>query len=162
MGKKFLIIGDRELQAFARQCDVNLPKASEGIKRTLEKLATSFLKDVKKRTPKKTGKLRNQWDIDNASVVVHEDAKGYYVMLVNTTEYAEWVEKGHYSYNQYGGAYTVKNRTVPYFDGNSAPTFVYGVFYLKKTEIEYNQGKLDTLVSREFNRWLKDFFEKGW
>lgn len=161
MGKPFLIIDDRELQAFAKRCDANLPNAGKGIKRALEKLAASFLQDVKKRTPKKTGKLRDQWDVDNANIVVHEDAGGFYVYLVNTTEYAEWVEKGHYSYNQFGGPYEVKNRTVPYYDGNNAPTFVYGVFYLKKTEVEYNEGKLETIVSREFDKWLKDFFEKG-
>lgn len=158
MTKNFLVIDNRELRDFAKKFNNATENSKTAIKKTIEYVARQFLKDVKARTPKKTGNLRQHWDLDNADIVVKETKHTFTVYLVNKAEYAKWVENGHFSYNQFnvGGApYTVKNRTVPYTYGTNAPTFVYGVFYLKKTEIDYNDmGKLDKLVSQRFNSLL--------
>lgn len=110
---------------------------------TFTKIARKYLADLKKNTPVKTGKLKKQWDEDNAKINVIPTAKGYYIELVNTTEYASWVEKGHESYNQYGGSYG----------------WVMGRFYVRKTENLWKNGKLDTELKNQFEKWLKNNLE---
>ena len=107
------------------------------------KIARKYLSDLKKNTPVKTGKLKKQWDEDNVKINVIPTAKGYYIELVNTTEYASWVEKGHESYNQYGGSYG----------------WVMGRFYVRKTENLWKNGKLDTELKNQFEKWLKNNLE---
>lgn len=162
MAKPFMTVDNSELERFAEQFSELVDRFDDEMINTIEYAARRFLDDVKKRTPKKTGNLRNHWTEDNTTLHVEYDGKGYHVYLVNKAEYASWVEHGHYSHNQFnkgGSPYVVKNRTVPYYDGTNAPTFVYGVFYLKKTEIEYNDGKLDAIVNREMTQLFK---RKGW
>ena len=161
MSNSFLYCDNEELINFSKQFKTAADTSYVVIKSALKHAAQRFLEDVKQRTPVKTGNLRDHWDLDNANVVVQEDSEGFFILLVNTSEYAEWVEKGHYSYNQFGGPYIVKNRKVPYFEGNNDKRFVYGVFYLRKTEIQYDMGKLDNLIEIKFNQWLKDILEGG-
>lgn len=164
MGNKLLIIDDRELKAFAKKFDNATNNSKTAIKKTIEYVAKKFLEDVKKRTPVKSGNLRQHWDLDNAQIVVKETPKTFKVSLVNKAKYAKWVENGHFSFNQFnkgGSPYIVKNRTIleqEFIEEPARPaldTVVYGTFYLKKTEIDYNdRGKLDKLVEERFNQLL--------
>lgn len=123
---------------------INVSERYETVLRdTFTKIARKYLVDLKKNTPVKTGKLKKQWDEDNAKINVIPTAKGYYIELVNTTEYASWVEKGHESYNQYGGSYG----------------WVMGRFYVRKTENLWKNGKLDTELKNQFEKWLKNNLE---
>lgn len=108
-----------------------------------------MLKDLIESTPVDTGRLKEQWLKDNPKIVVRNTSDGWTVDLVNTTEYASWVEKGHFSYNQYGGPWPVKNAKVPDSSG-----WVYGRFFVRKTENIWQNGKLDANLSSRLNEWL--------
>lgn len=108
-----------------------------------------MLKDLIESTPVDTGRLKEQWLKDNPKIIVRDTSDGWTVDLVNTTEYASWVEKGHFSYNQYGGPWPVKNAKVPDSSG-----WVYGRFFVRKTENIWQNGKLDANLSSRLNEWL--------
>ena len=164
MAKRFLTVDNSELLEFTEKFKSLRESWGDSISDMIKVIALKFLQDVKARTPKDTGELRTHWDSDNATIHVESDGHGYWVYLVNKAEYALEVEQGHYSYNQFnkgGEPYIVKNRTIlsNKYGNNNDATFVYGVFYLKETEIQYDEGKLDRLVRRELNKILKS---KGW
>lgn len=108
-----------------------------------------MLKDLIESTPVDTGRLKEQWLKDNPKIVVRDTSDGWTVDIVNNTEYASWVEKGHFSYNQYGGPWPVKNAKVPDSSG-----WVYGRFFVRKTENIWQNGKLDANLSSRLNEWL--------
>ena len=121
------------------------------------KLAKALYDRLKQKTPKKTGELRSGWDKSgNLAFRVQRDADGFFVELKNETEYANWVNYGHHSYNQFGGPYVVKNRTVKYYQGNSAATFVYGHFFVEKSILELEESKaVKKIVDRCLTEWFK-------
>lgn len=132
----------------------------------LADVANRVLTDLKKRTPVKTGNLKRHWDEDNPAgqlrARVTYKGDGYEITLVNTTEYADWVEKGHRSYNQFGGPYTVRNsrirpQGVP--EGQGGGDWVYGRFYVRNAENLWQNGKLDPLVQSEVTRWINRVYE---
>ena len=57
----------------------------------LLKEAMKVLADTKALTPVKTGDLRNRWELTQ----VFKTAKGYYIQIFNSLEYASYVEDGH-------------------------------------------------------------------
>lgn len=129
----------------------------DAIKEALQKVAKELLKLMKRNTPRDTGKLASGWDTSgNLAFRVQQDSNGYFVELVNATEYASWVNDGHHSYNQFGGPYIVKNRTVKYYQGNKAATFVYGHFFVEKSILELEESKA---VKRLVDKCLYAWFE---
>ena len=56
----------------------------------LLKEAMKVLADTKALTPVKTGDLRNRWELTQ----VFKTAKGYYIQIFNSLEYASYVEDG--------------------------------------------------------------------
>lgn len=148
-------IDTSELEDFAERFK-ELTEPDLGIRLALEQVSRSYLNDLKRATPVDTGKLKKQWDIDNIGVQAKTTSDGWEITLINTTEYASYVEKGHHSYNQFGGPYVIKNRTVPYFDGESGATFVYGRFFVRKTENVWNEGKLDRSLQNRIGRWINE------
>lgn len=124
------------------------------VRDSLARVAETYLQELIGVTPVKTGKLKRQWRKDNGkdlAVKVRDVGNGYVIELINTTEYASWVEKGHYSYNQFGGPYPVRNAKVPDSTG-----WVYGRFFVKKTEVKWQDGKLDAALQRRINGWMKE------
>lgn len=119
------------------------------IRQAIAESCELMLKDLIESTPVDTGRLKEQWLKDNPKIVVRNTSDGWTVDLVNTTEYASWVEKGHFSYNQYGGPWPVKNAKVPDSSG-----WVYGRFFVRKTENIWQNGKLDANLSSRLNEWL--------
>lgn len=146
-----------EFQQFERDFKLRLvDNWSQVVTNSLTQCAEQYLKDLIKATPVDTGKLKRQWRKDNGNisklaVKVKEVYNGYEIQLVNTTNYASWVEKGHYSYNQFGGPYPVRNAKVPDSSG-----WVYGRFFVKKTEVKWQDGKLDAALQRRINSWMKE------
>ena len=129
----------------------------DAIKEALQKVAKELLKLMKRNTPRDTGKLASGWDTSgNLAFRVQQDSNGYFVELVNAVEYASWVNDGHHSYNQFGGPYIVKNRTVKYYHGNKAATFVYGHFFVEKSILELEESKA---VKRLVDKCLYAWFE---
>ena len=129
----------------------------DAIKEALQKVAKELLKLMKRNTPRDTGKLVSGWDTSgNLAFRVQQDSNGYFVELINATEYASWVNDGHHSYNQFGGPYIVKNRTVKYYQGNKAATFVYGHFFVEKSILELEESKA---VKRLLDKCLYAWFE---
>lgn len=115
------------------------------VRSSLAQVAETYLQELISVTPVDTGKLKKQWRKDNGkdlAVKVRDVGNGYMIELINTTEYASWVEKGHNIYNQLGGPYG----------------WCYGRFFVKKTEVAWQNGKLDDRLQRRINKWMKSFW----
>lgn len=131
-----------ELEQFAQSFKSRvIDNWEQVVKNSLIQCAELYLQDVIRATPVDTGKMKRQWRKDNKqlAVKVKEVSDGYQIELVNTTEYASWVEKGHESYNQFGGSYG----------------WVMGRFFVKNTENIWQNGKLDKAMQRRINDWMR-------
>lgn len=126
-------------------------EATRQIAKTLHKMLLN-------NTPVKSGELKKGWNTsENLAFVAKRVKKGFEVTLTNDVEYALSVNDGHYSYNQYnvgGQPYIVRNRTVPYKQGNKAPTFVYGRFFVEDSILDAEE-KLDAVVGKELDKWFR-------
>lgn len=112
------------------------------------------------KTPVKTGQLAAGWGgSENYSYKIKERKNGYEVELINRVPYALYVNDGHYSHNQFnkgGDPYVVKHRTVPYYQGNSEATFVFGRFFVEKSILELeNNYKLNAILFKELEKWFR-------
>lgn len=147
MPNAFIEIDTKELEALAERFEEAESKLQDGIVDTLVYAAELYLRDLITNTPVDTGYLKQQWRNDNPNLDlrVKEVADGYQIELVNYTEYASWVEKGHWSYNQFGGPYG----------------WVMGRFYVRKTENLWKHGRLDERIQQEYETWLKNMLEGG-
>lgn len=114
--------------------------ATDGIRNGLLKAGNEFIKDVRVRTPVKTGKLKKAWEEDNLAMMIIPTGDVYELTLYNNTEYASWVENGHNIYNQYGGPYG----------------WVYGRFFLRATENVYRNGELGRIVKNAVYKELRE------
>lgn len=120
-----------------------------------QEIAKALHKALLTRTPVVTGNLRSGWSKgDNLAFRVQKVRNGYVVELTNDTEYARWVNYGHHSYNQYGGPYEVKNRTVKYYQGKSGKTYVYGHFFVEKAVLD-TERKAETIIKNELRDWMR-------
>ena len=145
----------RELMKFKDKFQKLVDNDAE-IKNAIAAIGEQILRELIHETPVDTGRLKAQWRKDNSNIAlqVHDTGYGWELTLVNTTEYASWVEKGHYAYNQYGGPWPVKNAKVPDSSG-----WVYGRFFVRKTENVWNNGKLDRSLTIRINNWIKNTLE---
>lgn len=144
-----------ELYKFADELK-DKKKFDKYAKRAVREVAKELVDAIKGYTPiGETGKLIKGWDKRKIRVINTGD--GYEVLLVNDVEYATYVNDGHYSYNQFnkgGDPYIVRNRTVPYYMGNSASTFVYGRFFVEKGIAQYsNYGDLEKTITTNLEKW---------
>lgn len=143
--KGFINIDFTELEEYVDKFQEVVENHDAQVKRILEKIAKEYLVDLAERTPVDTGRLQNQWILDNMNINVVDRGNLYEIELINTTEYASWVEKGHLSYNQFGGPYG----------------WVMGRFYVRKTENLWKHGRLDERIQQEYETWLKNMLEGG-
>lgn len=135
-------VDNDELEQFAQSFKSRvIDNWEQVVKNSLLQCAELYLQDVIRATPVDTGKMKRQWRKDNKqlAVKIKEVSDGYQIELVNTTEYASWVEKGHESYNQFGGSYG----------------WVMGRFFVKNTENIWQNGKLDKTMQRRINDWMR-------
>ena len=153
----------RELDQFSKKLRKQA-LFNKHMKHLTQEIAKVLHQMIKDKTPVKTGKLKTAWDSKkNLSYKVKKVAGGYQVTLTNdsTTKlgfpYALSVNDGHYSYNQFGGAYEVRNRHVPYWDGKADSTFVYGHFFVDKSVLILENGKrLNMLIEKELEKWFTE------
>lgn len=148
-----------ELEQFGKNLK-NQREVSKHFKAATRELTDALKTAIKANTPVKTGTLKAGWDTNGgrASYTVRRNKNGYSVTLYNRVPYAYYVNYGHYSYNQFnvGGApYTVKNRTVPYYDGCSDDTFVFGHFFIEKAilQMENSSEIMETIISNNLEKW---------
>ena len=97
----------------------------------VKKLAARLLRNVKQKTPVKTGNLRRNWQVGK----VIKKGNEYSVEIYNQTEYAEFVEYGH---RKQGGKGWVQGR-----------------FMLTISEKELNSKK-DAIIQSELEKRLKE------
>ena len=120
-----------------------------------QEIAKALHRSLLTRTPVVTGNLRSGWSKgENLAFRVTKVKRGYVVELSNDVDYANWVNYGHHSYNQYGGPYEVKNRTVKYYQGNSGKTYVYGHFFLEKSILDV-EDQVEQIIYKELQKWLE-------
>ena len=134
------------------------------IKRHINQMAREiahFCRDeLYKRTPKKTGDLARGWYYSGGIRIIPKGT-GCTIELANMVEYANAVNYGHWSYNQFnvpeGPPYLVKNRTVPYYSGNNADRFVFGRFFVEKTAValEGNERIIET-IAVNLQEWFRE------
>ena len=111
-------------------------------------------------TPYKTGKLQKGWK--TSQYKIRDEGDGYSVTLTNKVDYARFVNYGHYSRNQFNPTssgkppYVVKNRTVPYTQGNNEATFVFGHFFVEKSMLQLENSKvIESILKKELDKWFK-------
>jgi hypothetical protein len=145
-----------ELYDFGKRVG-NVSKFEDTCKKLTQELAKVLHSMLLNDTPVKTGELRSGWtDGENYKYTVKKVSNGFEVELKNKVPYALSVNDGHYSYNQYGGAYVVKNRTVPYTQGNSDATFVFGHFFVEKSILKLeNSNTLEKVLYKELEKWFR-------
>lgn len=148
----------RELEDFRKRISSN-KKLNEHWKEMARELADVLREMIKNKTPIKTGKLRSGWDSQGGKVsyTIRTSKNGYSISLYNNVEYANAVNYGHHSYNQYGGPWIVDDnkRTVHYTRGESGATFVYGHFFVEKgiEELESNPSLIYDIIGNELGKW---------
>lgn len=118
--------------------------------------AKKLLDYLQIKTPVVTGQLRSGWGGENLACKVHSVTGGYMVHFTNAVEYAKWVNDGHLVRNKSNSPYfTVKHRTVEYYQGTMSPYYVYGHFFVEKAIFEMEDGnfEIDAIASRFLDQW---------
>ena len=124
------------------------------MKAIMDKLVKQFLINAKTYTPVVTGTMRDHWDIDNKDYDVRRVPNGYEVTIYNKAtnkrgyEYANDVDQGHRSFNQYGGPWTVYNSK---YGANGGA--VVGRFIIDKAYMA-THFHLERPVAVELQKWL--------
>jgi hypothetical protein len=137
----------------------------EMLKDIVEQMVKDFHSILLMNTPVgETWELYEGWeDVSDVVSNITKVRGGYSVEIVNTCEYAAYVNDGHYSYNQYnvgtGRPWVVKdeNRTVVYKQGNHSKTFVYGHFFVEDSIEEYSGSRtsIRNAIKRELEDWWR-------
>lgn len=109
-----------------------------------EEIALRLLRKVKLRTPVDSGRLRDSWRIEG----VNKSGGEYVVEIINSLEYASYVENGH---RQELG------RFVPAIGKRLVKSYVPGKYMLRISEQEV-QKEADKLVQNRIEKALGDLF----
>ena len=132
----------------------------EAMQSAVRKIGKEMKKMLIDNTPYKTGKLQKGWKYSH--YIIKDEGDGYSVTLTNKVDYARAVNYGHYSRNQFNPTssgkppYVVKNRTVPYTQGNNADTFVFGHFFVEKSMLQLRDSKvIERILRKELVKWFK-------
>lgn len=85
----------KQLKQLQKDFDKLADSADEIIQRCAKELAARLLAKVIKRTPVDSGTLRRAWTIENKDFKVRQVGSIYEIEVINSTEYAPYVEFGH-------------------------------------------------------------------
>lgn len=158
----------KELYEFSDRLN-DLTRFNECATRIVRDISKALLKWMKSYTPVDTYELIHGWD-DASKVVVVKKNTGYEVLLVNKTPYAVYVNDGHKSYNQYGGAYPIKPynphgawgkpegriqvRSPHKWQEGDATWYVFGHFFVERGIVRLTDTKeLDAILCKELEKW---------
>ena len=145
-----------ELQKFADKLD-NVTEFEREMKFAAKEISAVLLKSIKNFTPTdKTWQLVNGWN--GNSFLVKQVADGFEVEIVNTAEYALWVNDGHKAYNQYGGPYKIHNRvkvTSAHQWQKGNPTYyVFGHFFVERGILQVSSTKqVEDIIMKKLQKW---------
>lgn len=106
-------------------------------------IAARLLRKVVKRTPGKTGALRNLWGAAK-DIRVKKNGDTYEVTIENSASYASYVEYGHRQ---------TPGRFVPAIGKRLVKDWVEGQFMLTLSEHEI-KGQLPGIIKRKMDAWL--------
>lgn len=109
-----------------------------------KEIALRLLRKVKVRTPADRGRLRDSWRIER----VYKDGTEYVAEIINSMEYASYVENGH---RQEPG------RFVPAIGKRLVKSYVPGKYMLRISEQEV-QKEADKFVQNRIEKALGDLF----
>lgn len=129
------------------------------LERATKEIAQALLKHMRQLTPRdKTGQLIQGWN--GNAFVVKPTTDGYEVEIVNSAEYAAWVNDGHKAYNQFGGPYPIRKRvkvTSPHKWQRGSPTYyVYGHFFVERGILQLsNTTQIEQIIMKELKKWWK-------
>ena len=113
---------------------------------TVKNLAARLLRKVILRTPTDTGQLKNSWTVEK----VTKEGTTYKVTIINSMNYAAYVEFGH---RQEVG------RFVPAIKKRLVKPWVKGKFMLTISEHEL-EGQMENIIAKRIENWLKKLGEK--
>lgn len=144
-----------ELTEFANNL-ANVGEFEKHAQRITKDIAKALLKCMKQYTPADTYELINGWNGNQFAVTKNGDY--YEVLIVNKTPYALYVNDGHKSYNQYGGAYPIKKRIQvrsPHsWQKGDATYYVYGHFFVERGIVTLkNTKQIEAIIMRELQKW---------
>ena len=117
--------------------------ANEFFESLAKDIAARLLRKVIKRTPSKTGNLRNLWGAGN-DIKVKKTGNNYEVTIKNSASYASYVEYGHRQ---------TPGRFVPAIGKRLVNDWVEGKFMLTLSEHEL-KGQLPGIIKRKMDSWL--------
>ena len=137
-------IDTRALESFRDQIQKMEQQAvNEFFESLAKEIAARLLRKVIKRTPAKTGNLRNLWGAAK-DIKVKKTGNNYEVTIENSASYASYVEYGH---RQTPGRY------VPAIGKRLVNDWVDGKFMLTLSEHEL-KGQLPGIIKRKMDAWL--------
>ena len=148
-----------ELYEFSEEL-TSKPNFNKYAKRIIRELAKDLVEIIKGFTPKQTGVLVSGWD--KRKIRVLQKPTGFEVQLVNDVPYAQWVNDGHRSYNQFGGPYEINpnNRKLktPYTKWQTANSwYVYGRFFVERGILTYEEyGDIENTVAKHLEKWWQE------
>lgn len=129
------------------------------IKRATKDIAKALLNHMRNFTPKdETRQLIQGWN--GNALVVKPTENGYEVEIVNSAEYAAWVNDGHMAYNQFGGPYKIHSRikvTSPYKWQKGVKTYhVFGHFFVERGILQLcNTDQIERIIYKQLQKWWK-------
>lgn len=159
---KFLEFDYRELKEFQKEIKALMEEGDKFLHQAITNIAQRAIARIKKRTPVDTGTLRNAWRISS----IQKLADQYIAIIVNETEYAEYVEYGHRVRGkrkrktkiQRGKKKKYKIKKTAW-KSKVEKGFVKGRFMMTISMWEIEK-EMDKIVQREFEKWLKSRLEQ--
>lgn len=146
MAKSEIVLDIKQLEAFRdRIKDLDAEREAFMVS-TVKNLAARLLRKVILRTPTDTGQLKNSWAVEK----VTKEGNSYKVTIINSMNYASYVEFGH---RQEVG------RFVPVLKKRLVKPWVKGRFMLTISEHEL-EGEMDKIISKRIENWLRKLGDK--
>lgn len=133
-------------------------------KAATDEVAQTALADIKRMTPKKTGKLKAGWD-ENKSNQVKSTPNGFTVEMVNAVPYAYHVNDGHRVRNRKNGVYykvkkghRIKVPVAYEYQADPSDWYVFGHFFVERG-LKSTKEKTKRIVNRRMDKWWKERFK---
>ena len=146
MAKSEVLLDIKQLEAFRDKLKDLDAKKEDFMTRTVKNLAARLLRKAILRTPTDTGELKNSWTVEK----VTKEGTNYKVTIINSLNYASYVEFGH---RQKVG------RFIPAIKKRLVKPWVKGKFMLTISEHEL-EGQMENIIAKRIENWLKKLGEK--
>lgn len=147
-----------EIIAFADKLR-NFTLYEEYMKKAAREISKALLNHMKSYTPVDEYDLIRGWDGNN--FIVTKKDNGFEVLIVNTNEYALYVNDGHKAYNGYGGPYKIRRRIQvrsPHkWQKGDATYYVFGHFFVERGIVKLTDTKqIEAIILNELRKWWEE------